>query len=200
LTVDPALHFAGPVRSILVLTVILAGVGGWVVYDLPEGDARPQAPITNNQHVASISIDGRGLPLAELRNAMGTKLGATVDTAQLGRDKLAMQKTLAARGYLAAKVSDPIVTFGPSGGVYIIVDVERGPLYRIRNVTLDGPAWGDAGVVTLASGDEAEAERLAHTRQAAEDTLRRHGKSLQVELELTRDKVEPMVDVRLVTR
>jgi outer membrane protein assembly factor BamA len=198
--VDPALHFARPVRSILVLLVVVAGVGGWVIYDLPEGDARAEGPVVRSQQVESISIDGRGLPLAELRSSMGTKLGATVDTAQLGRDKLALQKTLAARGYLAAKVSDPIVTFGPTGGVYIIVDIERGPLYRIRNVTLVGPAWRDAGVVTLAAGDEAEAERLSRARQAAEDTLVRHGKALHVELELTRDKVEPMVDVRLVTR
>jgi len=187
------------VRSILVLTALLAGVGGWVVGGLPDGD-RAEAPVARSQIVESISIDGRGLPLAELRAAMATKLGATVDTQQLGRDKLAIEKALAARGFLAAKVSDPIVTFGPTGGVYIIVDIERGPLYRIRNVTFDGPAWHDAGVVTLAGGDEAEAERLSHARQAAEATLVRHGKQLRVELELIRDQVEPVVDVRLITR
>lgn len=150
--------------------------------------------------VESIAIDGhRNLPLARLREVMQTKLGASVDSAKLATDRNAIKLALSERGYLAAEVAAPVVTFGPSGGVFVVIDVDRGPLYRIRSVTLDGPSWKDAGVVTVTAGDDALADRLARARQSAEDTLARHGKHLHVSLELVPDHTDATVDVRLIT-
>jgi outer membrane protein assembly factor BamA len=189
------------VRSILLLTAAVAAAAGVVVHDLPEGDAQAAVVVTHRQTIESISIDGgRGLPFAQLRDAMETKLGSSVETAKLAQDRAIIERELAARGYLTAKVAEPVVTFGPTGGIYVVFDVERGPMYRVRTVTLDGPSWKDAGVVTISAGDDALGDRLTRVRQAAEETLARHGKPLHVELQLTPDRAEAMVDVRLITR
>ncbi len=185
-------------RSIIALTVIAATGGLLVVENLPEGEATADA-ITHGERIESISIDGGpGLPLAQLREAMTTKLGSTVERAGLAQDRATLEITLASRGYLAAKVSDPVVTFGPTGGVYVVFDVERGPLFHIRRVTLEGTGWSDAGVVTIAAGDDALADRLDRARLAAQETLQRHGRHLAVALELASDPAQALVDVRLV--
>jgi hypothetical protein len=170
-----------------------------VVRHLPAGTAEAAPVIAKSQRIESISIDGVGLPIAALRDTMSTKLGTTVDPARLELDRVALQATLARRGYLAAKVAPPIVTFG-GGGVYVVFDIDRGPLYHLGAIELVGPSWPDAGVVTLASGDEALGDRLARARSAAQDTLSRHGKPVQVELVLHPDPTAETVDVELVTR
>ncbi|MEO8701221.1 MAG: POTRA domain-containing protein [Kofleriaceae bacterium] len=189
-------------RAIAILTLVLAaGVAG-VVRSLPDDDVAT-APTPATQEVQSISIDedgGRGLPLAQLREVISTKIGAIVDPARLERDRIALQQWLSARGYLAAKVAMPIVTFGAAGGALIVFDIQRGPLFHVDDVRLEGKGWKDAGVVTIASGDEALGDRLARARQAAEDTLARHGQELRVELVLEPDPRTAMVDVAFVTR
>lgn len=191
-------------RSIAILTLVLAGGVVGVVHTLPDGVAEAAPLATPTQEVQSISIDetsSRGLPLAQLRDVISTKLGSTVDPAQLERDRAALQAWLYARGYLSAKVGMPIVTFGgTSHGAYIVFDIQRGPLFHIGDVTLAGKGWSDAGVLTIASGDEALGDRLARARQAAEDTLARHGKHLRVDLELHPNTDDAMVDVTFVTR
>lgn len=195
------LHILATVRSIVALTfAAVAGVVG-LVESLPEGDAHADPIVVRTKEVQSISIDGgRGLPVSNLRDAMQTKLGAVVDTATLEQDRHTLEQQLALRGYLAAKVAPPVVTFGSSGGVYVVFDVERGPLFHIRNVRLEGTSWADAGVMPLARGDEANGERLARVRHAAEATLARHGKPLTVEVALQTDHADAMVDVVLTTR
>ena len=188
-------------RSIVVLTLVVALCAVGIVHSLPSGEAHAEALVVKTREVQSISIDGgRGLPMSALRDAMATKIGAVVDTATLERDRHALEHELATRGYLAAKVAPPVVTFGPEGGVFVVFDVERGPLFKIRNVRLEGPDWSDAGVMPLASGDVARADRLARVRQAAQETLARHGKSLVVEVALETDHHDAMVDVILTTR
>lgn len=189
-------------RSIAVL-LALTLTGSWAVVEaLPEGQVRAEPQAARTQEVHSISIDGgRGLPIAQLRESMTTKIGSTVDTATLATDRRAMQATLSARGYLAAKVSDPVVTYGPSGGAYVVFDVDRGALYHVRSITLVGPHWKDIGVVTLAPGDEAIDGRLQRVRQTAQATLVRLGKKeAHVDLVVLPDTDEPLVDIRLVTR
>lgn len=188
-------------RSIVVLTLVCVACAVLVVRSLPEGDAHADVLVVKTQEVQSISIDGgRGFPLSQVRDALQTKIGSIVDPAKLEQDRVAVQRELTTRGYLSAKVAPPVVTYGPEGGVYIVFDVERGPLFHIRTVSFAGDHWADAGVVPLASGDEARGDRLARVRKAAEETLARHGKRLQVDVEITTDAADAMIDVRLTTR
>jgi len=151
----------------------------------------------HTRRVESIAIDGRGLPLARMRAALSTTIGSDVDTGSLARDRAALEDVLAARGYLSARVASPIVTYGPSGGVYVMFDVDRGPLYHVRSITLAGPGWDSAGVVTLVPGDEALPERLDYVRRTAEHTLANHGTPARIELSMTRDAFAHLVDVTL---
>ncbi len=186
-------------RSIVLLTGLLAVCAWVVVRQLPGGTAEAAPVVATSQEVRSISIDGAGLPIAALREMLATKIGTTVETSMLETDRVALQAELAQRGYLAAKVASPVVTFG-GGGVYVVFDIERGPLYHLGTIELVGPSWIDAGVVTLASGDEAIGDRIARARQAAQDTLSRHGKQVAVELVMDLDEVTETVDLMLVTR
>lgn len=187
-------------RSLALLTVASIASAYGVVQTLPDGDAHadPRTAVTREVH--SISIDGgRGLPVSALREVLETRIGASVDTVTLERDRHALERRLADRGYLAAEVAPPVVTFGPSGGAYVVFDVETGPLYHVRNVVLDGPRWNEAGVVPLVAGDVAGSARLAKVREATEATLARHGTSLRVELVVEPDHADAMIDVRYVT-
>ncbi len=186
-------------RSIAVLTVV-AIVGAFaVVHSLPEGDAYADPAVVKTKEVHGISIDGLGLPMAALRDAMETEVGAVVDTETLERDRLALTRALADRGYLAAKVAPPIVTFGGSGGALVVFDIDRGPLYHVRTISLDGQGW-TAGVMPIVSGDEASVERLERVRQAVQATLVRHGTQLRVGLAVEADHDDAMIDVRYSTR
>ncbi|MBS1119961.1 MAG: hypothetical protein H6Q90_2189 [Deltaproteobacteria bacterium] len=186
-------------RSIVLLTLVTAACAWVVVRHLPAGTAEAAPTIAKSQRIESISIDGVGLPIAALRATMSTKLGTIVDDATLEADRARLLAALTRRGYLAAKVAPPVVTFG-GGGVYVVFDIVRGPLYHLSAVELVGPSWHDAGVVTIAAGDEALGDRLARARQAAQDTLSRHGKSVQVELILHPDPIAETVAIQLVTR
>ncbi len=188
-------------RSIVALTVAaIAGAYG-VVQTLPDGEAHADPLVMTTKEVQSISIDGGiGLPMSTMRDAMQTKIGSVVDTATLEQDRHTLEQQLAQRGYLSATVAPPIVTFGSAGGVFVVFDVDRGPLFHIRTVRFAGPSWSDAGIVPLASGDEAVGDRLTRVRRAAEATLARHGKPLHVELALETDHADAMVDVVLTTR
>jgi outer membrane protein assembly factor BamA len=187
--------------KIVATLTLLVALGAWgAVRSLPAGDevivvAPPK------QEVHSIAIDGGpGLPQTALREVMATHVGAALDTIQLERDRVALLSWLTSRGYLAAKVAPPVVTFGPTGGAYIVFDIEPGTLFHLGDVKLVGNDWNRAGVVTLATGDEARADRLERARLAAEDTLSRTGKSLHVELVAEPDAAAAVVDVSLITR
>jgi hypothetical protein len=189
------------VRSIVVLLLVAVTSAYLVVRSLPDGEAYAAPLVVKTQEVQSISIDGgRGLPVTQLRDAMETKIGATVDPATLERDRAAIEHALEMRGYLNATVAAPTVTYGPQGGVFVVFDVERGPLFHIRTVRLEGPGWANAGVMPIADGDDARGDRLERVRQAAEATLARHGSRLRVELAVDVDHADAMIDVRLTTR
>lgn len=186
-------------RSIVVLTVVAIVCAFAVVHNLPEGDAYAAPAVVKTKEVHSISIDGLGLPMAALRDAMETEVGAVVDTETLERDRLALARALTDRGYLAAKVAPPVVTFGTSGGALVVFDIDRGPLYHVRTISLDGQGWS-TGVMPIVSGDAASVERLERVRQAVQATLGRHGTQLRVELAIEPDHADAMIDVRYSTR
>jgi surface antigen-like variable number repeat protein len=193
----------------LVLLTLLVGVGAWAgIRQLPEGEAQAQtqeqdgaAPgAMDRQQVQSIALDGgRGLPSAALRAVISTKIGDRVDEHRLEADRAALAAELEARGYLAAKVAPATITHGARGGAYIVFDIERGPMFHLRSVTVTGPGQRDAAVVRLAAGDEAIAERLALARQALADSFAYRG-GKQVELRVTTDVAAAAVDVELATR
>ena len=187
-------------RSLILLTVLAVAAAAVVVHQLPEGEAAAQVVATRAQEVQSIAFDGQHLPTALLRSQLATRAGALLDAATLDHDRTAMEHALTERGYLAAHVEPALVTFDAGGGAYITFAVVQGPLFHLRTVTVTGTRDArDAGIVTLSSGDVAEADRLERARQMLADTLSRRGKTA-VTVELTRDVPAAAVDVVLAAR
>lgn len=188
-------------RSLLLFLALVA-VGAWaVIRHLPESQAQAGASAivsgVRPQEIRSVSLDGRGLPLAALRDVLQSKAGQLVDLATLARDRAVLEETLVARGYLAAKVDEARVTFGAGGATFVTFPIETGPMFRIRNVTVTGARAQDAGVVTLGAGETADAARITQARQALEARL---GVRSQRSLVLTRlvpDVAAGLVDVEL---
>jgi len=190
------------VRALLaVMTIALAA--GWVgIRHLP-ADAQAE-PVTLNarpQEIRSVSLDGdRGLPMAALRDVLETKAGGLIDLAAIKRDRAALQAVLIERGYLAATVGDARVTFGAGGVVYVTFPIQQGPVFRLRNITVEGASATEAGIVTFAGGDVADAERIARARKAVEERLRVRGKQHVVEASLSLDAAAGVADLTLSAR
>lgn len=189
-------------RSILVVTVLLAA-GAWIaVKQLPPSAAEAEpAPMTvRAQEVQSIAIDGRGLPLAELRAVLTTHQGDLLDAKHLDHDRAALEAELAAHGYLAARVEPPAVTFAPTGGAFVSYQITQGAMFHLRSVHVIGPTARDAGVVTITSGDDAIGSRIDRARQVLADNLARRGKPSKVAVALHTDLAAATVDVELSTK
>jgi hemolysin activation/secretion protein len=187
------------VRSLL-LFLALVVVGAWaVVRHLPESQAGAGASVVGvrPQEIRSVSLDGRGLPLAALRDLLSTRAGDLVDLATLARDRAVLEEALVARGYLAAKVDDARVTFGAGGATFVTFPIETGPMFRIRNVTVSGARAQDAGVVTLGAGETADAARITQARQALEARLGVRSQRSLVLARLVPDVATGLVDVEL---
>lgn len=198
-------------RSWIFLAVV-AIAGTWaIVRHIPHGEAQVAAvvakaePRVQSQAVQSVSIDtpnatamDRRLPLADLRRLLTTKPGELVDAYKLETDRRALEEALAARGYLAAKVAPATVTFDDAGA-YVVFDVERGPMFRLRNVTVTGPGERHIGVVTLSPGDDAVKSRLDRARQTLQELLAARASRSTVELRLHADHATASVDVELAT-
>lgn len=167
----------------------------------PDTEAASTAgpPIPHLQEVRSIALDGEALPLSQLREVLTSRTGTQLDTAQLGRDRDAMERALAAMGYLAARVSPATVTFDATGAAYVIFEVDTGKLFHLRNVEVTGPGK-DAAVVTITPGDEAIQGRIDQARQSLAEGLARRGKPSSVELSVHTDLGAAAVDVTLATR
>lgn len=195
-------------RAILLLLVLAAGAGYAVVAQLPEGSAQADSWLATHkaarpQEIQSIAIDGRNVPAIQLRDALSSHAGELVDGAKLAADRDALQAELAARGYLAAQVDPANVTYDSDGGAFVTFAVRQGALFHLRTVTVTGPAARAAGVVTIAAGEVAEAERIARARQGVADTLASRGKpqaKSTVDAKLHIDDAAAMVDVELATR
>src|SRR5262249_37412250 len=130
---------------------------------------------------------------------ISTKVGDRVDEHRLEADRAALKTELEARGYLAAKVAPASITHGARGGAYIVFDIERGPMFHLRSVTVTRPGQRDTAGGRVRAGDDAIAERLALARQALADSFAYHG-GKQVELRVTTDAAAAAVDVELATR
>ncbi len=152
------------------------------------------------QEVQSVALDGgRGLPLAALRAVLATHRGDQLDANRLVTDRSALEAALAQLGYLEARVEPATVTFSSSGGAYITFSITPGRVYRFGAVSVKGASPKDA-VVTLITGDDALAERIARARQTLADNLERRGKPATVTVALRPDRTTATVDVELTSR
>ena len=184
------------------LCLLIAAAASWAVMrHLPEEEALAQPVIGNavrSTTVRGVAIDGRELPLAQLRALVGTRVGDELDAQQLEQDRDALAGLLVARGYLGAKVAPASVTYD-GDGVYVVFDVDKGPLYRVRSVTVTGP--GQHELVTLLPGDDANADRIARARQLLADALERRTRGkVAVALAVKPDAETASIDVELASR
>ena len=188
-------------RAVLLLSVIVLAAGWVGIRHLPdEAQAEPVVLDVRPQEVLSVALDGRGLPMAALRDVLETQAGALIDLATVKRDRVALTDVLVSRGYLAARVEDPRITFGAGGAVYVTFPIKQGPLFRIRNVTVVGASAAQIGVVTLAAGEVADADRIALARKSVEERLRVRGKQDAVAASLALDTTAGVVDLQLTAR
>ena len=179
------------VRSLLLL-LVCAGLGACAA-------EAAKAPALPAQEIQSVSIDGRALPLAALRSVLSTQPGATLDAGRLEQDRVALAAELAARGHLAAHVDPASITYGPSGGAFVTFQVTKGPVFKLRSVTVTGASERETGVVTLSAGDDAIAARIERARQALAETLLRRGKPSTVTVATRADLAAGVVDVELTS-
>ncbi len=187
-------------RSLLVLIVLAAVAAGVLVHELPESEATADTQLHRAQEIESISLDGRRLPVMAMRQILTSRAGDLLDSAKLEHDRAALQGFLEASGFLAAHVQPASVTFASNGGAYVSFTITQGPMFHVRNVRLIG-ASDDDGVVTIAPGDDASAERLERARQALVSSLplKAH-KQATVTLKMHTDVAASAVDVELVAR
>lgn len=189
----------------------VAVAGTWTVAkNLPHGEAYANAvaaEVVRTQEVQSVSIDTpnsprdeRRLPISELRSLLTTKSGQLLDDTKLEADRKAIEAELLARGFLAAEVSPASVTFAKNGGAYVVFDIARGPMFRLRSVTVTGPGQADADVVTLSVGDEAIRARVERARQTLAEALSHRIPKSSVEVRMIEDVETASVDVELATR
>lgn len=159
-------------KSVLLLTA-LAIAGGWAVVRHLPSEPEAAAAITDHpQQIAGVSIDGldagRTLPVSALRAVLDTKAGDAIDPAKLDHDRAAMRAVLESRGYLAAKIDAPSVTFS-DGRAFVVFSVSMGQVFHFRNVTTAGINPRDTGLITIGSWDVANPERIERVRQALAD-------------------------------
>lgn len=186
-------------RSLLVL-LPLAALAGWVgVRHLSarDADAEP-ARVNRAQEIQSVAIDGRGLPMASLRELLTTHAGEQIDTAKLGHDREALEQELVDRGYFAAHVRDAQVSYDATGAAFVTFRIEQGPQFRVRSITVTGATAKDAGVIALEAGEIASADRIQLARSTLSDRLEASGKHLSVAANVHEDAATAVVDIELV--
>jgi outer membrane protein assembly factor BamA len=181
----------------LLLAVAVTGLAGCEAQAAlaTRGEADRASPARRS--IESVAIDGKDLPLAALRDVLATRPGGTIDPKRLAEDRTALERALAARGYLAAHVAPAEVAF-ERGNAFVTFPIEQGEVFKVRSVHVRGANERDAGVVTLSVGDDAIASRLEHARRLLADHLARRGKPHEVALSVNTDVAAAAVDVELV--
>ena len=184
-------------RSIVVLCVCAAIAAAVLVHELPEGQAAAEGNASRPQEIQSVAFDGSDLPVAALRSVLTTRTGDLLDGDKLAADRASLQKTLVARGYLDARVAPAQVLFDESGGAFVTFAVAPGAMFHVRDVHVVGAAERDTGIVTLAKGAVASADRVERARDALATRLRVRGKAAAVAVTLAPDTETASVDVVL---
>lgn len=189
-------------RALLALMTIALAAGWAGIRYLPtDAQAEPVVLNARPQEIRSVALDGdRGLPVGALRDVLETKAGGLIDLAAVKRDRAALQAELVERGFLAATVGEARVTFGAGGVVYVVFPIQQGPVFHLRHVTVEGAKATEAGIVTFAGGDVADADRIARARKAVEERLLVRGKQHVVEASLSLDAAAGVADLTLSAR
>lgn len=183
-------------RSVLALISVVVLGGGVAIRQVSMGAAEAEpVPSAHRQDIQSVSIDGRGLPMASLRAVLTSQPGESIDTAKLAHDRDALEAELEARGYLAANVRPAKITYG--NGAYVTFAVEQGPLFKVRGVTVTGATEKDAGVVTIGTGEIASADRIRIARESLAERLDVRGKQATVTANVHPDTTAAVVDIEL---
>ena len=185
------------VRSILVLCVCAAAAAAVLVHELPEGQVEAAGHASRPQEIQSVAFDGQDLPIASLRSVLTSRTGDLLDGDKLTADRASLQATLVARGYLDARVEPAQVLFDASGGAFVTFAVTPGAMFHVRAVQVVGAAERDTGIVTLAKGAVASADRVERARDALATRLRVRGKAAAVAVTLEPDAETASVDVVL---
>jgi outer membrane protein assembly factor BamA len=185
------------VRSIVVLCVCVAAVAAVGIHELPEGQADAEGHATRPQEVQSVSLDGHDLPVAALRSVLATRTGDLLDASKLSSDRNGLEAALVARGFLDARVDPAQVMFDVSGGAFVTFAITPGSMFHVRDVQVVGAAERDTGIVTLAKGAVASADRVERARDALATRLRVRGKAAAVAVTLAPDAETASVDVVL---
>lgn len=196
LGVATTLHKVGAVKAALAMVAVAALGGGVAIWQVTiDGSKAEPARTADRQEILSISLDGRGLPMASLRELLSTHAGETVDTVKLAHDRDALQASLEARGYLAAKVQPAKITY--DDGAFVTFAIDQGPLFRVRGVTVSGATEKDAGVVTIGVGEIATADRIRIARESLVERLGLRGKQATVTAKVHTDTSAAVVDIEL---
>jgi len=184
------------VRSLVVLCICAAAaLAVWQA--LPEGEASAESHATRPQEVQSVSFDGRDLPVAELRSVLSTRTGDLLDADKLAADRNGLEAKLVARGFLDAHVDPAQVMFDAAGGAFVTFAITEGSMFHVRDVHVVGATERDTGIVTLAKGAVASADRVERARDALATRLRVRGKAAAVAVTLAPDVGTASVDVVL---
>jgi hypothetical protein len=206
------------VRAFVIVTA-LAILAAWAMLRrLPNlttnAEAAVNRPVARLQEVRSVSLDGKQLPEARLREVLATHAGDLLDATRLEHDREAMEQRLAELGYLAARVEPAAVTYDRAGAAYVTFAITQGKQFHLRNVEVTGAGRG-AVVVTLTPGDLAVRDRIESARDALSDALERREQRaepgvrrprgepappLSVELSVHTDLAAGAVDVTFATR
>jgi outer membrane protein assembly factor BamA len=197
-TPGPGVAIITVVRSLLLAAALVVASAWGVVHQLPEGEAQAEPHASRPQQIESVSLDGRYLPLAALRDALTTRAGDQLDEAKLAHDRAAMVTALQERGFLAAKVGAAHVGFDEDGGAFVTFAIDQGPMFHVRSVTVTGATANESGVQTLAAGEVASPVHFEEARQALATRLAARGKPATVTLQTTTDDAAGAVDVTLV--
>jgi hypothetical protein len=189
-------------RSFVVVTALVVVAAWAIIRHGPTTTANAEAavnrPVARLQEVRSVSLDGRKVISAQLRQVLETRPGQQLDADRLKRDRDAMERALADLGYLAARVEPAVVTFDAAGAAYVTFEIDQGLMFHLRSVMVSA-AGKDATVVTLAAGDDAIRDRIERARQGLVAGLVRRGRPAQVELSVHTDLAAAAVDVSFTT-
>src|SRR5690349_9098543 len=104
-------------RSLALFAVVIVGAWAVIRHLSDEAQAQPMSHMMSSDIVRSVAIGGgRDLPFAQLRTVMVNQhVGERLDERRLATDRDAIANELAHDGYLAAKVSQPSVTYTTDG-------------------------------------------------------------------------------------
>lgn len=190
------------VSSAALLLAGLGLVGSRVARDAAAEVVDVAAGHTGDLHrVATLRLEGAGVPRAVLETALATRVGLALREQDLAQDRRALAAQLIDRGYLAADVHTTPVSWRRDGA-HVTFAIEPGGLYRVGAVKVTGAVLRRLPqlreVPTLLAGQAWSADRAAANQTVLRDWLARRGVRADVSMTTTIDHARLAVDVGFV--